>query len=313
MSRVIHTGQALVDLVLRVDDLPRRGGNVMADEGTRYAAGSVNILLAAARSGAECVLAGAHGTGPNGDLIRSALEAEGVSVVSEPVADLDSGVCVVLVEPTGERTFVTTRAAERLLTVDRLAASEPGPGDLVCLTGYSLVGRTRDPLLEWLDRLDPGVLVVLDPGAIFADLEPALRERVLARTSVWTSNADEARALVGAGDEIDLAQAARAVASLLPEGAVVIVRDGPAGCVVHERGATTDVPGYPRKPIDTNGAGDAHTGVLVAEAAQGTDWVTAARRGNAAGAIKVTREGPATAPTRAEIDAFLAAEEGQRP
>ena len=51
MSRVIHTGQALVDLVLRVDDLPRRGGNVMADEGTRYAAGSVNILLAAARSG----------------------------------------------------------------------------------------------------------------------------------------------------------------------------------------------------------------------------------------------------------------------
>jgi sugar/nucleoside kinase (ribokinase family) len=58
--------------------------------------------------------------------------------------------------------------------------------------------------------------------------------------------------------------------------------------------------------VDTNGAGDTHTGVLVAERARGADWVSAARRANAAGALKVTRKGPATAPTVAELDAFLA-------
>jgi sugar/nucleoside kinase (ribokinase family) len=45
--------------------------------------------------------------------------------------------------------------------------------------------------------------------------------------------------------------------------------------------------------------------VLLAERAAGRSWVDAAVRANAAGAIKVTRRGPDTAPTRAEIDAFL--------
>ena len=71
-------------------------------------------------------------------------------------------------------------------------------------------------------------------------------------------------------------------------------------------GVTTHVPGFPQEPVDTNGAGDAHTGVLVAERTLGTDWLEAARRANAAGAIQVTRWGPSSAPTRAEVDAFLA-------
>ena len=71
-------------------------------------------------------------------------------------------------------------------------------------------------------------------------------------------------------------------------------------------GVTTDLDGYPQKAVDTNGAGDTHTGVLVACRAAGMPWVESARRANAGGAIKVTRRGPATAPTAAEIDDFLA-------
>ena len=77
MSRVIHTGQALVDVVVEVPDLPVRGQNVMASSATDYAGGAVTVLVAAARFGAECVHAGAHGTGPHGDLIRAALDARG--------------------------------------------------------------------------------------------------------------------------------------------------------------------------------------------------------------------------------------------
>ncbi len=60
------------------------------------------------------------------------------------------------------------------------------------------------------------------------------------------------------------------------------------------------------RAIDATGAGDAHTGVLIAGLAAGLDPVSAARRANAAAALAVTRRGAATAPTRAEIDAFLA-------
>ena len=302
-SKVIHTGQALVDVVLEVPDLPMRGGNVNAASYRRYAGGAVSIVVAAARTGAPAVHAGAHGTGPNGDLVRAALADEGVRLTAEPVRDEDTGICVVLVEPTAERTFLTTYGAERRISVASLQTSEPQVGDLVCVTGYSLYEPTREPLLEWLAGLADGVDVVLDPGAALEDLPVEVGERVLAVTDVWTSNALEARDLTGVGD---VQASCAAVAERLPDGAVVVVRDGPEGCFVCVDGTTSYVEGFPQVPVDTNGAGDAHTGVLCAERALGTPWLEAARRANAAGAVKVTRRGPATAPTRAEVDFFLA-------
>ncbi len=303
--RVIHTAQALVDAVMEVPRLPSRGGNVMADSYRRYAGGAVTILLAAARSGARAVHAGAIGTGPNGDLVRAVLAADGVEVASTPVAELDTGVCVVLVEPSAERSFVTTQGAERHITAESLAASAPVPGDLVCVSGYSLVGRTRDPLVSWVGDLPAGVEVVLDRGATLDDVPAPVRDAVLARTTVWTGNREESEALAGVDG---IREAAEVIGSLLPDGAVVVVRDGPRGCLVREGGRTAYVPGYPQRPVDTNGAGDTHTGVLLAGRLAGLGWPDAAVRANAAGALKVTRRGPETAPTAREVDRFLAAQ-----
>ncbi len=308
-ARVIHTGQALVDVVVEVPDLPARGQNVMATTATDYAGGAVTVLVAAARFGAACVHAGAHGTGPHGDLVRAALEGEGIGVSAPPVTERDTGICVVMVEPSAERTFVTTLGAERDISVGSLSASSPQTGDLVCVTGFSLaLPSTREPLLAWLPTLHRDVVVVLDPGAAFAGLPADVRSAMLALTDVWSSNAEEAEDLlrrVGAQAPHDLADLTSAIAPLLRGDAVVIVRDGPEGCAVHADGETTDVPGFPQKPLDTNGAGDTHTGALLAEVAAGTPWVEGCRRANAAAAIKVTRRGPESAPTAAEVDAFL--------
>jgi len=310
VSRVIHTGQALVDVVVEVPDLPVRGQNVMAASTGDYAGGAVTVLVAAARFGAECVHAGAHGTGPHGDLVRAALAAEGITASAPPVVGLDTGICVVLLEPSAERTFVTTLGAERRISVESLGTSEPRPGDLVCVTGFSLaLDSTRDPLLAWLPTLHPDVVVVLDPGAAFAGLSEVVRAAMLAVTDVWSSNAEEAEHLlhaVGAEAPTDLVGLTAAIAPLLRGAAVAVVRDGPEGCAVHVDGATTYVPGFPQEPVDTNGAGDTHTGALLAEVVAGTPWVEGCRRANAAAAIKVTRRGPESAPTAAEVDAFLA-------
>ena len=309
MSRVIHTGQALVDVVVEVPDLPVRGQNVMAASATDYAGGAVTVLVAAARFGADCVHAGALGTGPHGDLIRTALQAEGIHASADPVPDRDTGICVVMVEPSAERTFVTTLGAERQISVESLATSEPRADDLVCVTGFSLaLDSTRDPLLAWLPALAPDVVVVLDPGAAFAGLHEDVRAAMLEVTDVWSSNAEEAEELlraVGSEPPADLAGLTTAIAPLLRGDAVAIVRDGPEGCAVHVRGETTYVAGFPQTPLDTNGAGDTHTGALLAEVAAGTPWVEGCRRANAAAAIKVTRRGPESAPTAAEVDDFL--------
>jgi sugar/nucleoside kinase (ribokinase family) len=69
------------------------------------------------------------------------------------------------------------------------------------------------------------------------------------------------------------------------------------------------VPGVTVTAVDTNGAGDAHGGVLAAALSRGDDLVSAARRASAAAALAVTRRGPATAPTGAGIDRMLEAPE----
>ncbi|WP_426186045.1 PfkB family carbohydrate kinase [Microbacterium sp. TWP3-1-2b2] len=314
--RVIHTGQALVDLVIEVADLPARGQNLMADSVAEYAGGSVTVLLAAARVGARCLHAGAIGTGPYGDLIREALDADGIAASAPPVTTQDTGVCVVLIEPTAERTFVTTLGAEREITVESLASSDVQSGDLVCVTGYSLaVAQTRDPMLAWLATLPEEAVVVLDPGAAFAALPADVRDTMLARTDVWTGNAEEATDLLAVRSdrveasvdesEREIVGHARALTPLMRAGAVTIVRDGAEGCAVHAHGESTYVPGFPQTPVDTNGAGDTHTGALLAGIAGGSTWVDACRRANAAAAIKVTRRGPTTAPTADEVEEFL--------
>jgi sugar/nucleoside kinase (ribokinase family) len=86
----------------------------------------------------------------------------------------------------------------------------------------------------------------------------------------------------------------------------VLVRTGPDGCLL-DFSATEPlaVPGFPVTEVDSNGAGDTHTGTFIAALAAGTDAAEAARRANAAAAISVTRRGPATAPTATELAQFL--------
>ena len=160
--------------------------------------------------------------------------------------DLDTGICVVMVEPSAERTFVTTLGAERRISVDSLATSDPRPGDLVCVTGFSLaLASTGEPLLAWLPTLHPDVVVVLDPGAAFATLSEHVRAAMLELTDVWSSNAEEAEDIlraVGQEPPKDLAELTTAIAPLLRGDAVAIVRDGPEGCAVHVGSETTYVP-----------------------------------------------------------------------
>lgn len=300
--RVLHTAQALVDVLLEVPHLPVTGGNVNAVSENRCAGGAATILVAAARTGARAVHGGAHGTGPNGDLIRLTLSAEGVTLTDMPRADADTGSCMVLIEPDAQRSFVTVYGAEREVSAESFARLEPRPGDLLCVSGYSLFAPTREPLLEFVESLPTGVEVVLDPGEPFAQFPDELQQRMLALTTVWTSNADEARATTGLDALEDTPEALR---RRIGRHAVVIVRDGVRGCTVFHHGRGTHIPAFPQVAVDTNGAGDTHTGVLLAERARGADWESAATRANAAAAIAVTRRGTMGAPMRAEVDAFL--------
>lgn len=308
-GRLLHTGQVMLDLVMRVPGLPPLGGDVFATASSLVPGGGFNVMAAAARAGARVRYAGGHGDGAFGDLARAALAAEGVEVAFAASVGVDTGVSVAMVDDSGERTFVTAAGAES--AVDPVAlAGEPVTGaDIVYVSGYSLMAEAkRDVLLDWLALLPGsaglgGPLVLADPGPLAAAIAPADWARLIERVDVLSCNAREARLLSGRAEP---AAGCAVLAERARPGSAVLVRDGAAGCWLSRHGHQELIPGLAVTAVDTNGAGDAHCGVLAAELLRGAELPAAAVRANAAAALAVTRPGPATAPTRAEVDALLA-------
>jgi sugar/nucleoside kinase (ribokinase family) len=320
-GRLLHLGNVVVDIVLDVPVLPERGGDVLATGTVMTPGGGFNVMAAAARQGLPVACAGALGSGPFADIARAALAAEGIEILGAPKPGTDTGFVVSLVEAGGERTFVTSSGAEATLTGADLDGIRAAPGDAVYLSGYGLVhASNRAALLGWLGRLGDGSVVVADPGPLVQLIRPDVIEYVLGRADWWTCNAREAAWLTGCQDPAAAAQALARRAGSQPGGtgpggagpggaepAGVVVRTGPAGCVLCCRGANpVHVPGFRVAAVDTSGAGDAHTGAFIAALAGGAGEVDAARTANAAAALSVTRRGPATGPTAAELTRFLA-------
>lgn len=304
ITRLLHLGTVVVDIVLDVPALPPRGGDVLATGTTMTAGGGFNVLAAAARHGLPAVYAGAHGTGPFAALARAALDGEGITVLLPPQAGADTGFVVAMVDADGERTFVTSPGAEASLTPADLGRVAAGRRDAVYVSGYGLShAGNGTAVLAWLRQAGAAGLLVVDPGPLGPGLPADVLGQILDRADWWTCNAREATALTGCAEP---AAAARALARRTGRSGV-LVRTGPAGCVLACRGAgPVLVPGFPARPVDTSGAGDTHTGTFIAALAHGEDPAGAARTANAAAALSVTRHGPATAPTAAELARFLA-------
>ena len=202
MGRLFSIGSVVVDVLATVPALPARGGDVWASRLRMAAGGGFHALAAAARQGVDVVYAGAHGTGPFGDLARAALAAEGIAVRLPPRPDADTGVVIVMVDGGGERTFVSGRGAETTLGPADLADLVLEAGDVVLVSGYGL----DDALADWVTSLRADVTVAFDPGPL---VRPGPFARARARLDWVSANAAEATALTGAADPVAAARLAR--------------------------------------------------------------------------------------------------------
>lgn len=277
-------GSVLVDLWHTVPHLPARGSDVVATGFSARAGGGWHVLRAAVRAGLPAALAGAHGSGPFGDLVRAELARAGVELLLPRTPQADTGHCVVLVEPDGERTFTTAPGVESRLRERALGAVQLRPGDVVYVSGYDLGYPVNGPVMAaWLRALPPEVPLVFDPGPLLGLIPADRLAGVLARTAVLSLNQAEAEALREPGLPGGLAEAGPAV---------VVVRRGRAGATLVRPGEPPlDLPGRPVAATDTTGAGDVHVGTMLGALAGGASLVDAVRAANRAAAEWVSRAG----------------------
>ncbi|MGY2226989.1 PfkB family carbohydrate kinase [Pseudomonas gingeri] len=304
MARLLHTGQVMVDLVISLDQLPVSGGDALANAASFEAGAGFNVMAAARRNGLAVVYLGRHGNGRFGELARQAMVAEGVEIALDSDKEKDTGLCVSLTEASAERTFISHIGAEGGLSAADLARVAVQADDYVYVSGYSLQYPDKvQALLDWVLALPREVTVVFDPGPLVNAPDSAPMAALLPRIDIWTSNSVESLRFTGA---VDIAGSLDSLTRHLSDGVLLLVRDGPDGCWISRHGERRHIPGFKVTAVDTNGAGDAHSGVFLAGLAAGLDAAQAALRANAAAALAVTRWGPATSPGADEVDVLVA-------
>ncbi len=275
----------------------------MASGSAMTSGGGFNLLVAAARMGFPSAYGGLVGDGVFGAQVLEDLSAARIPMLLPQVRGRDSGFTLGLVEPDGERTFVTSPGIEAELEPAHLASLQLEEADAIYLSGYDLCYPTSGQSLQrWLGSIDVTKLVVFDPGPLVDEIPPERLEAALRRSNIVSLNRREAELLGATGDGGD---AAEHVGHLSGPEALTVLRAGAEGCWIAPpptrpdsiRPGSTHVPARPTRARDTTGAGDTHVAVLVARLAEGDGIVEAARWANVAASIAVEYRGPHTGPT----------------
>ena len=314
-GRVVLMGQILVDLAVRGEALPSPGGDVWAVDEGMHVGGGFNALVAARRMGAETVSLSPIGEGPYSSLIQAALAREGIVDLGPRIVGIDNGFCIAFTDRTGERTFISTKGAETMAPASAWAdfVRTMHPGDVLYIDGYLMDHPTnREAAEAALRALPEGVRVLLDVSPVIGIPSALPSDGVIV-----SMNHREAQEIAQQSEDSSVRdrcreprEAARAMLSLL--GRPVLVRAGAEGAYIGrpaqpETTTTADevtaIPTPRVEAIDTNGAGDAHSGVLAVSLAQGIPLERALLLANCAGALSTTVVGPASCPTREEIEA----------
>ena len=318
--RILHLGQVVVDLSMDIDHLPERGGDIFARRSTIKVGGGYNVIRAARQMGAPIAYMGAIGTGPMADMARGALAALQVPAQGPVLDDCDTGYSVAMIEPSGERTFVSARGAETQVPEGTYEGVNLVSGDVIYLSGYSFCHKDNTRSLVGFAHLHQGegFPVLFDLGPMVADIALDVLDAVNGLHPIWSLNEREGPILAQrlgcqpeTGDTTGLESVCRSLSLRLDSP--VVFRAGARGawyCQPKDAKQIKYIPTPQVQAIDTNGAGDAHSGVLCAGIFQGMPIEEALTLANCAGALSTTQSGPATCPEEEAIRKAAASLQG---
>ncbi len=279
---------AIVDATAQDALLAATTGNRVISSG-----GSASNSIACANLiGVPCTYAGLVGDDEYGQMYHADFEAVGVSSPNARVKGARTGVCLSLITPDGERTMRTNLGVATDLDHTHIDAKSIAASQWLLLEGHLLTAGDKNvsALRKGIEVANAhNTKVALNINSEFA--ASTQREQVLAhflpKIDMIIGNEPEAIALSGKSTP----QAAFAeLASRCP---TVIVTCGKEGALIQHEGKQLHVPAYTENitVVDSTGAGDTFTGVLLGGLALGCPIEKAAQGAARLAAAIVSQSG----------------------
>ena len=294
-------GAVVIDQIMSVPALPSRGADIEANNRQMHIGGcGLNIASALHQLKIPSLNAFLIGNGMGTNQIGNYLQARGIEV-HLPKIDGDNSWCLALVEPDGERSFVTATGVENNWTQDILRQLEIQPNSLIYLSGYQLVPSADEAIVSWLESIDHAVEILVDFGPRIEQIRPDIMARLFALNSIVTVNRDEA-GIIGIDHPIEDAAADWSKRHDCP----LIVRQDKDGAFFYQSEQNNGwVEPYAADVKDTIGAGDSHAGGLLAGLSANWSLIDAIRLGNAIASYVVERTGGDCSPDLEELQQHL--------
>jgi ribokinase len=306
---IVVLGNPNVDLTTYVHRAPAEGETVI---GHGFSVGmggkGANQAVAAARAGAEVAFIGRRGDDSFGDMIHTALSAEGLHLKHLRQVPGPSGNAMIYVEDSGANRIAVFLGASGTLDGPSVAES------VAALTGarffISQLEVDQQVALAGLQSAgEQGMLRILNT-APYSPLLPG----ILAHTDWLVANEGETQGLL---KEVGLtAEVERPIAELqksIPEwsqalGCSLVVTLGSKGALGFHDGEESFFVEAPQvTAVDTVGAGDCFVGYFVALMSSGATWQQALTGAVHAASQSVQRAGAQSSyPPRAEAETFRA-------
>lgn len=292
-------GAAVVDIVTETPALPKRGTDVeLTEKGIHVGGCALNIAIALKKLGVESINALPIGQGKWADIITTAMAKKGLtSHLQDPSGD--NGWCLALVEPDGERTFLSVSGVENNWNQQALDQLDLKDNAIIYLSGYQLSSGCGEEIVSWLETLPNSIELFIDFGPRIGDIPKPLFDRLIKLKPTVSLNRQEAEVL-GMQDINTFVEQwhntyrCPLILRIDSDGALFATHDGYG-----------NVAPFKATVVDTIGAGDTHAGGVLAGLASGWELPDAILLGNAVASYVVSHVGGDCAPSVAEITRYL--------
>ena len=258
MNKVCVLGSMNMDLVVKVNDIPRVGETILSKSFEKIAGGKgANQAVAAKRCGAEVAMIAKIGKDENGEILKDKLKEDNIDVkyVFEDKNE-STGMAFIMVNENGNNSIIVVAGSNMTINKEEIEVSlEKIKESDILIAQFE---TSEEITLEAFKKAKEfGKVTILNPA-------PAkkINEELLRVTDIIVPNETEVEVLTGITIEI-LEDANKAGQVFLEKGVkFVVITLGDKGAVIIGKDFCELVPAYKVNAIDTTAAGDSFIGGL---------------------------------------------------